>query len=209
MILSVEDAGMNSSRLVFAIVAGCCFLRPGSLPAQGAAPFVFAKQYSANVATTTKSGNTLESKMYVDGGKLRSDAIVNGISMIVIFRPDLQKIYGLQVDRKAVTETPMEPGKYKKMMGPFGPEMKFEWVGSEAIVGVPCIKYKGTLGEGKVCFLWVDGAKQIPVKLAAEDGSYTVRWESYKPGPQDASLFEVPSGYEITTSPGTPGGAGP
>jgi len=200
MIFMVEDAGMNPLRLVFALVAGCCFLHPESLAAQGAPPFAFAKQYSADVATTAKD-HTFESKMYMDNGKTRSEANVNGTSMVIIIRPDLQKFYQVMVDRKTVTEVPVNPETYKKTMGPFAPENKFEWVGPEAVDHVACTKYKGTVGEGKVCFLWVDATKQVPVKMAAEDGTFTVQWKNYKAGPQDAALFEPPAGYQVISTP--------
>jgi hypothetical protein len=209
MFLPVKNAGMNPFRLVFVIVAGCCLLRPAPLPAEDTPPpFAFAKQYSADVVNTNKKGHTIESKMYVDSGKLRSDANANGMSMSLIVRPDLKKIYSVMVAQKMVMQIPIDPEKYKKAMGPFGPEGKFEWVGSETVDGVACTKYKGTSGEGKVCFLWVDAAKQIPVKLAAEDGSYTVQWKNYKVGPQDAALFEPPADYKVMTMPAMPGGAG-
>lgn len=200
---------MNFSRLVFVLVAGCCLLRPAPLPAEDTPPpFVFAKQYSADVVTTNKKGLSIESKMYVDSGKLRTDMNANGMSMSLIVRPDLKKIYSVMVAQKMVMEMPLNPEKYKKTMGPFGPEGKFEWVGAETVDGVACTKYKGTSGEGKVCLLWVDAAKQIPVKLASEDGSYTVQCKNYQAGPQDAALFEPPAGYQVMSLPGMPGGAG-
>ena len=136
---------MNPSSSFLAIGVACCLLRPESLVAQDAAPFVFAKQYSADVVTTDKKGDALESKMYVDSGKLRTEANTNGTSrQILIIRPDQHKFYQVMVDRKMVMETPMDSERYKKAIGPFGPKNKFEWIGPETVDGVTCTKYEGT-----------------------------------------------------------------
>ncbi len=64
-ILPAEDGGMNSLRLVLALVAGCCLLRPEPLAAQAAAttapaPFEMDKQYSADLTIVTKDGMTIQ-----------------------------------------------------------------------------------------------------------------------------------------------------
>lgn len=204
MVLLVKNTNVNTSRLLFAILAGCCLLRLESLAAQDAAPFVFAKQYSADVATTDKKGDALESKMYVDSGKLRAEANTNGTSrQILIIRHDQHKFYQVMVDRKMVMETPMDSERYKKAMGPYSPENKFDWIGPETVDGVACTKYKGTYpgiyGHAKVVFLWVDVAKQVPIKMLEENG--TTIFKNYKVGPQDALLFEPPAGYQIMPMP--------
>jgi hypothetical protein len=41
--------------------------------------------------------------------------------------------------------------------------------------------------------------------MATADGSLTVKWTNFTAGPQDASLFEVPAGYQVMSMPGMPG----
>jgi hypothetical protein len=75
--------------------------------------------------------------------------------------------------------------------------------------GAACMKYKVTSNaSNKVSFMWVDAATKAPVKMVAEDGSFTMLWKNYKAGPQDPALFEVPAGYKVMSMQSTPGGAG-
>ena len=191
-------------------MAGCCFLRSEPASAQDAAPaYAYPKQFSADVVTTIKDGRAFESKMYMESGKLRTDMNANGMSRSLIVRPDQKKIYQVMVDRKMMIEIPIDPEKYKKAMGPFGPEEKFEWVGPDTVDGVAATKYKMTTGEGNVTFLWIDAARQFPVKIASEDGAYTILWKNFQAGPQDAALFEPPSGYQVINAPAVPSASPP
>jgi hypothetical protein len=194
------------------MVIACCLVRTEAVAAQDAAPFVFAKQFSADVVTTDKKGDALESKMYVDSGMLRTEANTNGTSkQILIIRPDRHKFYQVMVDRKMVMETPMDSVRYKKAIGPFAPKIKFQWIGSETVDGVACTKYKGTYpgiyGHAKVVFLWVDAAKQVPTKLWEENGTTILK--NFKAAPQDAALFvfDPPADFTVNRMPAAiPGG---
>jgi outer membrane lipoprotein-sorting protein len=211
MILSVEDTGMNPSRLVFAIVAGCCLLRPAPLPAEEAAPpFTMEKHYSADLTITTKEGMAIQSKTYVDGDKMRSDATMNGMEMAIIVRKDKQKMYRVMVSQKMVMETDYDPDQLKgRAAATFGPEGKFDLVGPDTVDGVACTKYKVTSDKSnQVFYFWLDAVRKAPVQMAATDGSFTVKWKNYQAGPQDPALFEPPADYKVMTMPGTPGGAG-
>jgi Domain of unknown function (DUF4412) len=205
--LSVKDSGMNPSRLVLAIVAGCCLLRPSPLAAQDAAPpFVMEKQYSADMVISTGKGQDLTQKIYNDDGKLRTEITTHGMQIVGIIRPDLKKIYSVMVAQKMVMEVPYDAEKYKKQLAAAsGPEGKFEVIGPDAVDGVACTKYKVTGQDNKVLFFWVNTATKTPVKMMAEDGSFTLFWKNYKPGPQDPSLFEPPADYQVITMPGGAG----
>ena len=54
----------------------------------------------------------------------------------------------------------------------------------------------------------VTGSAEAPVKMMADDKSYTMYWKNYKAGPQDASLFEVPKDFKVMGIPGSSGPAG-
>ena len=63
----------------------------------------------------------------------------------------------------------------------------------------------------KVFFWWINPATHTPVKMAADDGSVTMTWKNYKAGPQDPSLFQPPTGYQVMQMPAgmnMPGGGG-
>jgi hypothetical protein len=208
MVLSVEDEGMNLSRLVFAIVVGGCLLHPASLPADDAAPpFTMEKHYSADLAITMKNGMAIQSRTYVDGDKMRSDVTMNGMAMAFIVRKDTQKIYQVMEAQKMVVEMPYDPTKFGgRTAASFGPEGKFTLVGPDTVDGVACTKYTVTSDKTKqVFYFWLEVARKIPVQMAATDGSLMVKWKNYAVGPQDASLFEPPAGYQVMPMPSMPG----
>ena len=145
-------------------------------------------------------------KIYMDNGKLRNEVTANGMQMVSIVRPDQQKMYSVMTAQKMVMVMPLDPEKIKRVM-PLGSggDGKIETVGPDTVDGVAATKYKMTTGEGKVNFLWVDAARRFPVKIASEDGSFTILWKNFQVGPQDAALFEPPSGYQVMNMPAMPG----
>jgi len=210
MVSPVEDAGMNSSRLFLFIVAGCCLLRPEPLPGQeGAPPFAMDKPSSADLTITTKQGMTIQAKTYLDGDKMRSEVSMNGMDMATIVRKDKRKIYHVMASQKMVMEMDYDPDKFKgytAVDSAFGLQDKFEVVGPETVDGVACTKYKVTSDKTKqVFYFWLDVPRKVPVRMASEDGSFTILWKNYKVGPQDPALFEIPAGYQVMPMPNLPG----
>jgi outer membrane lipoprotein-sorting protein len=199
---------MNRSPFVFVAVAAWCLLQPSPLAAQdGAPPFVMDKQYSADLTISTKNGTTIQTRSYVDGDKMRNDTTVNGMDMSMIVRKDQQKIYQVMISQKMIMEMPYDPDKIPgNSATSFGPQGKFELVGPETMAGIPCNKYKVTSEKEKqVYFMWLDMVHKAPVGMAAADGAFSVTWKNYKVGPQDASLFEPPAGYQVMNMPAAPG----
>jgi hypothetical protein len=197
---------MKSLRLLLLIAAGCCFLGTGPASAQGTAPaYVFPKQYSADVAVTTQDGKTMTMKTYRDDQKIRSEMTQGGMQLVSILRLDQQKMYSVMTAQKMVMVMPLDPAKARQMMTPgSGGDAKVELVGPEAAEGVAATKYKMTTSDGKVFFIWVDPATSVPVKIAADDGSFTEVFKNFQAGPQDASLFEPPAGYQVMNMPAAP-----
>jgi len=161
------------------------------------------------MAITTDKGQNIMQKMYSDNGKVRMELSMQGMQMVMIVRPDLQKVYSVMVAQKMVMEMPYDAEKYKKMMvASSGPQGKIEVVGPDTVEGVVCTKYKVTSEKNNKVFLfWVDVANKAPVKMMAEDNSVTMVWKNYKAGPQDAALFDPPADYKVMTMPAMPGGA--
>jgi hypothetical protein len=202
---------MNSFRLVFAVMAGCCLLRPAPVAADGAVPpFAMEKHYSADLMITTKEGMAIQSKTYVDGDKMRSDVTMNGMEMAIIVRKDKQKIYQVLEAQKMVMETNFDANKFQgHAAASFGPEGKFELIGPATIDGVACTKYRVTSDKTReIFYFWLDVAHKVPVEMAAADESFTVKWNHYQAGPQAAALFEIPAGYQVMPAGGLPGGGG-
>ncbi len=192
---------MNRFHLALSLVLGCCFLLSKPLVADDAlSPFAMSKQFSADQVTTTQD-MTITSKIFVDSGKIRTEMTTANMQVISIVRPDLKTVYSVMPAQKMVMEMPFDPSKVGQLTPASAPDSKFEVVGSETVEGIACTKYKITAKDGKVSFMWVDAAKKIPVKMAADDNSYSLLWKNYKIGPQAASLFDVPTGYQVMKMP--------
>lgn len=199
---------MNLSRLVVLTVAGVGLLCPLSLRAD-APPYTPDKQFSTDQVITTKEGMSISSKMYMNDGKVRTEMTTSGMQVIQIMRPDQSKIYSVMPAQKMTMVMNLDPKMTAQIKAASGDEGKFEVAGAEAVDGTPCNKYKMTTKDGKIFWWWIDAAKKSPVKMAAEDGSFTLVWKNYKAGPQDAALFEPPKDYQTMEMPGGAGaGAG-
>jgi len=203
---------MNLTRLALLVVAGCSLvLNP--LHAQTPPPWTPDKQFSADQVITTKDGMTIQSKVYVDSGKIRTDIDAHGMSMSSIILPDEKKMYTVMQQQKMVMEMPLSDAKAKQAAAAAGGgNAKFELVGPDTVDGTATTKYKMTTDNStKVFFWWINPATHSPVKMAADDGSVTMSWKNYKTGAQDPALFQPPSGYQVMQMPAgmsMPGGGG-
>jgi hypothetical protein len=193
---------MNPYRLLLAVAI--CVSGLSSVRADDA-PFSMGAQYSADQVVTTARG-TMTNKVYVDNGKIRTEMNANGMQIVSIVRPDQNKVYSVMVTSKMVMVMPYDPSKVSGQPTTAG--SKFETVGPDTADGVACIKYKATASDGKVSFYWADASTKLPVKMASEDGAYTIEWKNYQTGPQDAALFEPPAGFQVMNMPGAPPPAG-
>jgi hypothetical protein len=207
---------MNPYRLVLLIVAGCCLIANQSLRAQAAAPFTPDKQYSADEIVVTKEGMQITSKVYMDNGKIRSEMNANGMSVIAILLSDQKKMYSVMPAQKMVMEMALDPQRAKQYQNATGDGATFDTVGPDTVDGAACTKYKMTSKDNKVFYWWINAATKAPVKMTADDGSFTLTWKNYKAGPQDPSLFVPPADYQVMQMPtglsvpgGAPGGGAP
>jgi len=175
-------------------------------------PFDPHLQYSADVVITTEAGLKMH-ELYSDNGKVRLETNATGNSVARLLRPDLQKFYFLVMKQKAVVELPYAPDEFRnEILVVAGAHGQFQEVGPDRMEGVNCIKYKGTAGADRKAYLvWVDAATKAPVKIMAEDGTFSMVWRNYKSGPQAASLFEPPADFKPmapTTASGKAPGTG-
>lgn len=169
---------------------------------------VFAKEFSVDQVITTKDGTTVTNKMFVQDGKVRTEMSARGMQFVAIVRPDLSKVYQVMIAQKMIMEMPYDAAKYKQeMAAATGAEGKYDLIGPDVVEGTSCTKYKVTSQDGKTSFIWIDPDKKAPVKMAGEDGSYSILFKNYQMGPQAPSLFEPPAGYQTMSMPSMPGGA--
>jgi len=67
-------------------------------------------------------------------------------------------------------------------------------LGTESINGRTCDKWEVTPKTGKPETFWIDQKLHFPIKMI--NGDITTQYTNIKEGPQDASLFKVPAGYQ-------------
>src|SRR4051812_33183816 len=79
-------------------------------------------------------------------------------------------------------------------------------VGTETVNGYPCDKWEFTGKENQT--VWVSQQLHFPIKTVTQDGT-TIEFTNIKQGPQDASLFTVPSGYQKMDMGAMMGGKAP
>jgi hypothetical protein len=203
---------MKKHFLIWSLLLGCGVLSPSRLFAQDLdSPFDPHLQYSADIVFATDQGMNMQ-ELYCDNGKVRLEMTEEGRSMATIIRPDEQKFYHMLIAQKVVLDLPYKPDEFRnQIFAVAGAHGQYQLVGAEETEGVNCMKYKGTAGPDKrAYFIWIDAATKAPVKLAAQDGSFTMVWKNFKAGPQDPSLFTPPADYKVITPPtdqgGPPGG---
>jgi len=191
---------MNWYRTLLPLVV-LTLLAARPLPADDASPVVFCKEFSADMLITAPDGTKMTNHMAVDDGKVRTDIQVHGMNMVAIIRPDEGKVYSVMMDQKMVMVMPYDPEKYKdQMAAATGVGGKFDLVGPDMVDGVACTKYKETSKEGQTYFVWVDANKTL-VKMVSNDNT-VILFKNYKAGPQDATQFEPPAGFQTVQLPG-------
>ena len=96
----------------------CCFTFAllGSVALRAQAPFTLDKQFRADQLITNQDGSTVTNKIYMDGGKVRSEIKTRGINMVMIVLPDQHKAYSIMPDQKLVMVLPYDPVRFKKQM---------------------------------------------------------------------------------------------
>jgi hypothetical protein len=163
-----------------------------SLSAQTPDSLKFPTQCSVEQTVTT-SGASHKTKLFMDGEKMRMEINAQGMDMISIVRKDKKLVYTLMPAQKMYMEIPFNQESVKEVWK--DPEAKFVAVGTENIKNQACTKYKLTLKADEY-FLWVNPTTKLPVRQSSADGKTVIDWDSFKPGPQAADLFELPADYK-------------
>jgi hypothetical protein len=111
-------------------------------------------------------------------------------------------MYSVMPAQKMVMVMNLDDRVTEQIKAASGDDGSFTTVGPDMVDSVATIKYKMTTKDGKIYWWWVNPITKVPVKLAADDGSFILNWKNYKAGPQDASLFEPPADYQVMQMPG-------
>lgn len=188
---------------LIALAAMCGF---GSSVAQAASLPAPSVEYSADRTMETSAG-TFTGKVYVAKDKERSETNMGGMQSVMILRRDkqlgwmimpMQKMYQTLDFAKAQAQSGAAPDN----------QVEITEVGTESLEGLRATKYKMLMKDGSAGgFIWMT-EHGIPVKMdmLSKDGGektrMTITLKNLKIGPQDAQLFELPSGLAAMPSMG-------
>ena len=152
----------------------------------------------------------LTAKVYLSGGRVRSETTVGGQTMTTLLDRGAKKMW-LLMPPVGCIEQPVDE-RSASVLGSLPADATEELVGKETIDGHPTQKYrlKATIG-GKTTehYQWratdLDG---FPIRTAAVDGSYEQRFTNIDLKTPDAKLFEKPSNCRPMPAVGGPIPAG-
>jgi hypothetical protein len=178
-------------------------------PVSGQQPMM-PQPFSADFTETlARAKQNISGKMYFGSAKMRVDSSMpqgrQGMGqMIMIIDMSKQTMYMLMPQQHMYMEmntnqqnNPMasrapKPPSYDPNH-PCGPDMTCQKVGTETVNGRVCDKYAST-GSSGTSTAWIDQKLHFPIKTLDANGN---AWQlsNIQEGQQDASLFEIPSGY--------------
>lgn len=185
-------------RLAFRL-SGVIVLAFGSLP-------LVAQDFSADLVRL-KPTNTVTTKVYAHGDKMRFDATIQARNSVAII--DLASRTTLMIipDNKTyvktthvnasipffhITDVENACPAWEKSLEKPGPCTK---VGDETMNNRSTVKYKGVAADGDTGFAWIDRNLKMVIKWEGERSAAEL--QNIQEGPQAARLFQVPDGYEM------------
>ena len=158
----------------------------------------FAEDFSADMVNTVGK-QIMQSKLYVSGDKIRMD-MKEGV---MIIRNDKKISWMLMPSEKMYMENPIDMSKVPKTSKSLDAEIDRTSLGMETIDGKQAEKFKVNYkenGQNASVYQWLV-SKEIPIKVEAVDGSWSMEYKNLSLGAQPADLFEVPAGYSKMTMP--------
>lgn len=175
--------------------------------------------FSADFTMTSGAGGELSSgKIYFSLPKMRMETSSKGQEAIMIMDQSTQTMYMLIPKQRMYIESHTDQQNPMMRQGPKAPTSfdpshpcganeKCEKVGTETVNGRVCDKWVTTGAKG-TSTAWIDQKLIFPIKTQSATGEI---WQltNIKEGKPDASLFELPAGYQKMVIPGMPGGAPP
>jgi len=170
--------------------------------------------FSADMQLSSQRGgrpaHDVAGKMYVSQKHMRMDLqepnLHSGAIIITNFAtqttdtliPDQHMYMEFSADQAAARRPGMGPS-IKPLKDPSNPcagdpGSSCKKVGVEDVNGRSCDHWQITDSQGKVSNVWVDQKLHFPIKSVTSDTSWQL--SNIKEGEPEASLFEIPSGYQ-------------
>ena len=145
-------------------------------------------------------GMQMSGRLFHDRGKERWEVEMQGMTQVMILRPDLDKMFMLMPEMNMAMEMPFAFGANIP-----SPERHAgnepEVVGQEVIAGEETTKYKfeGDDGTGPyTVFYWLtDDGITLRTEGTSAQGSFAMYLDGLDRGDQPADLFELPAGVQV------------
>jgi hypothetical protein len=158
----------------------------------GAPPF---PPFTADVEMTAR-GTTQSGNVAFGNGRMRTEMSMGPQKMTSIVDYDAAKVYVLMPQPMGCMEQPIQHDPNDPFVSMID-SAKEEALGEEEIDGHPTKKVRVTStygGETHKSLLWkAQDLKGLPVRVAAEDGSFTMNYKNVKLGEPDAKLVTPPA----------------
>lgn len=165
-------------------------------------------EYSGDRVIESAQG-TFTQKVYSASGKERMEMDMAGMQSVMILRPDKKLGWMLMPAQRMYMELDLSKAKEQTGSGP-PDDVTIEKVGVETVEGHSATKYKMLMRDKSAGgFMWfTDDGIPIKMDMLSKDGNQksriTMTLRNLKTGKQDASLFELPSGYSKMPGMGKP-----
>lgn len=180
-----------------------------------------ATQFKANVKMKDGSdGRTSTGTMYFGGAKLRTELTSDGQSAIVLIDPASKTQYMLMPTERTYMQMPVGQGPGSmKVTGPSDPANPCGGGSGntdcvrgerESVNGYDAVRWDYTSAAGVRTRAWISTKLRFTVKSQDDDGS-SMELSNIAEGPQPASLFGIPAGYQkmdVAMAGGMGGGRG-
>jgi hypothetical protein len=168
-------------------------------------------EYSADRVIESESG-TFSGKVFATKDKERTESSMKGMQTITILRRD--KHIGWMLMPMHHMYNQMDLGKAQQQSGATpSDQVDIQNVGTETVEGHTTTKYKMLMKDGDAGgFIWItEQGIAIKMDMLSKSGKkktrMTITLTNLQIGPQDAQLFELPSGYSAMPSMGNMGAA--
>ncbi|MDT8903069.1 DUF4412 domain-containing protein [Anaeroselena agilis] len=150
--------------------------------------------FSADIVSA-HGNQTMQGKIYVAGEKMRFETA----GMATITRMDRKVVWLLMPSEKMYMEQQFRPENVVPSSETLSGEVERTLLGTETVNGMVADKYRITVqtdGKRHSFLQWLAKDSLLPVKTAAEDGSWWQEYRNVKAGEPDPSLFDLPEGYK-------------
>ena len=170
-----------------------------SLPAT-AGPWPPTEAAYQGTRVINSGGAVFSGRLFHDRGKERWEMSMEGMTQVMIMRPDIQKMFMVMPQMNMAMEMPLAAGNKIPTPDSYA-GIEPEIVGQEVIAGEQTTKYKveGNEGAGPyTVFFWMtaDGIT-MRTEGSSSEGSFAMHLEGLQRGDQSADLFEVPAGAQV------------